>query len=556
MAPAMPAPPPACTFDGTAAEVHVRGDGPAVLTRREAFSAPYAASVDLSDAQVGFHKTGAFSLEHPRALTPVNDNLDGAPYDVTYTSGPSLTVRIDAGGKPGSFSGPGCDPDCAILWGAGPKVITLDPARPAPIVIAEELPFGDRDPDAPSQPHLIDLSLAQATGTLRCDGHERPVVARDLTWKTGARHTGPIELRPAGLHLIVTSDGPPDGLPLLDAGPLLAARLGAGTLLLVLAAAVLRYRHRPPAVHPPPPAAIAPMPTPPPLSPAPALPFTFPPPVLDAYRDKKLAILFGSGLSMARDVAGGFPRWNDLPERLLEHAARQGVWTPAQIDAKRAFFSSGHVSLEVLLSELDSLKTALRGARKYQTALNQIFRPTTAAPGDVHRALVDLGVGVLLTTNYDPLLELVEGPPCRGAYTWKDADKALSDIQDGRKVLLKIHGTADNEDTVVMTRGEYDKAAAHLPYQRAMSFLLQSYTFLLVGYGINDPLDLDLVFGLNTAAFGSAARTHYALMKDASPTDRDRWQRDLNVQVVPYQEYADLPGILRALRAAAVSAKP
>jgi hypothetical protein len=39
-------------------------------------------------------------------------------------------------------------------------------------------------------------------------------------------------------------------------------------------------------------------------------------------------------------------------------------------------------------------------------------------------------------------------------------------------------------------------------------------------------------------------------VKDAAQNDRDRWQRELNVQVVPYQDYADLPGILRALRAA------
>ncbi len=101
-----------------------------------------------------------------------------------------------------------------------------------------------------------------------------------------------------------------------------------------------------------------------------------------------------------------------------------------------------------------------------------------------------------------------------------------------------------------MTRAEYEKAANSLPYQRTMSFLLLSYTFLLVGYGINDPLDLDLVFGLNTAAFGAAARTHYALVKDPSPTDRDRWQRGLNVQVVPYDDHAALPAILRSLRPA------
>lgn len=275
--------------------------------------------------------------------------------------------------------------------------------------------------------------------------------------------------------------------------------------------------------------------------------FAFPPPLVEAYRQGTLAMLFGSGLSMASDVAGAFPRWSELPDRFLDQAARHGVWTPEQIDAKRAFFAGGYLPLESMLAELDSLKTALRSARKYRAALTAIFRPPGAAPGDVHHALVELGITVLLTTNFDELLEHVEGGPARTVYTWQKAPQAIEDIQQRRKVLFKIHGTAEDDDSVVMSRAEYDKAAAHAQYQRAMSLLLQNHVFLLVGYGINDPLDLDLLFGLNARAFETAARTHYALMKEPRPADRDRWQREMNIQVVPYDDHDELPAILRAL---------
>jgi hypothetical protein len=237
-----------------------------------------------------------------------------------------------------------------------------------------------------------------------------------------------------------------------------------------------------------------------------------------------------------------------LPERLLEQAREHGALTDAQINAKRAFFGGEHLSLEGMLSELDAIKTALRGVRKYQSALSAIFRPANAAPGDAHRALVELDVSLLLTTNYDLLLEAVEGPPRRTPYTWRDADKALLDSGE-RRVLFKIHGSAEREDTVIMTRAEYSAAHADQGYVHTFSHLLQNHTFLLVGYGINDPLDIDLLFELNASVFGNAARTHYALMKGASPTDRDRWQRDMNLQVLPYADHGELPGILRALRA-------
>jgi hypothetical protein len=52
----------------------------------------------------------------------------------------------------------------------------------------------------------------------------------------------------------------------------------------------------------------------------------------------------------------------------------------------------------------------------------------------------------------------------------------------------------------------------------------------------------------NVKAFGTANRRHYALtQKKVSPNDRARWARDLNIQVIPYDDHGDLPSILRAL---------
>ncbi|MFT3767111.1 MAG: SIR2 family protein [Minicystis sp.] len=164
----------------------------------------------------------------------------------------------------------------------------------------------------------------------------------------------------------------------------------------------------------------------------------------------------------------------------------------------------------------------------------------------MHRALAALGIDAILTTNYDRLFEAAD--PTRIAYTWQKAGPALADLQEGRAVLFKIHGSAEDDASVVMTRAEYDQAASNEAYRETMKFLLMGYTFLLVGYGINDPLDLDVVFGLNKKAFGSASRRHYALMpKSVSPNDRARWDREMNIQVIPYDDYGDLPAILRAL---------
>ena len=207
--------------------------------------------------------------------------------------------------------------------------------------------------------------------------------------------------------------------------------------------------------------------------------------------------------------------------------------------------------LEVMLAELGSLRTAL--GRGYQDALNDIFRPENATPGLVHQRIAELGVSAILTTNYDPLIEELQETPRRHPYTWRESDLALNDLKKGRRVLFKIHGTAERHDTVVLTESEYDRVRSDKSYQGVLRHLLQEYTVLFLGYGMNDPLDLDLVLRWNAEVFKPAARRHYALLKDASGTDSDRYLREYNVQVMDYSKHEDLPAILEALRHAGLS---
>ncbi|NOJ93314.1 SIR2 family protein [Corallococcus coralloides] len=276
----------------------------------------------------------------------------------------------------------------------------------------------------------------------------------------------------------------------------------------------------------------------PPMSPL------LPKPVHDAYRTNTLAICAGSGLSLGRDVQGDFPTWQELPKRLLDACERLDVLDAERIQNKRNFFKNC-MRLENMLAELGSLRTALD--RDYQRALNEIFRPVKSAPGSVHRALCRLGVRALLTTNYDSLIEEVGETPRRQVYTWNHADLALGDLRSSRKILFKIHGTAERHDTVIMTEREYHEVRANQSYRAVLSYLLQGHTFLFLGYGMNDPLDLDLVLKWNAEAFKSSAQRHYALMKDPSDSDRERYEREYYVRVIPYSDHSQLPDILEEL---------
>ncbi|CAN91437.1 MULTISPECIES: SIR2 family NAD-dependent protein deacylase [Sorangium] len=266
--------------------------------------------------------------------------------------------------------------------------------------------------------------------------------------------------------------------------------------------------------------------------------------LIDAFQKHKLALFIGSGLSLGADVAGNFPTWRQLSERLLDVCETRGLKEPDWIQSKRNIFQ-GRMSLEETLHELGTLRTAL--ARYYRAALRDIFRPRNASPGAAHRAVKALAVPAVLTTNYDQLLEIADPLPGRQPYTWQHADEALDDLRNGYKVLLKVHGSAEYHESIVMSAVEYIAARSHPPYHAVLSYLLQDNTFLFAGYGMNDPHDLDLVLKANADAFRASAQEHFALLLNPSPADVDRYFNNYHVKVIPYSQHQDVKDFLEAL---------
>jgi tetratricopeptide (TPR) repeat protein len=382
-----------------------------------------------------------------------------------------------------------------------------------------------------------------------------------LSTRCGFRlHRADTHLALARLHL---AEGHPDlAAPHLGSARALIAETGYHRRDAQLAELESRRRERAedevgtaraPAASPAPLAAASGPPSPPPaLLPSIAMANLpdLPPPLLAAHAAGILGVLVGSGFSRAGGVVGGFPKWTDLPGRFLDQIAALGQRDKAWVD-KRRMLLEPNLSLVDMLAMLDGFQAALD--RSYQQALTSVFRPDPITPGDVHKALVELDVALLATTNYDELIEEAGGPR-RAVYTWRESDKALADIAQKRRVLFKIHGTASRADTMVMTRREYDAAGHDAAYQRIQGDLFQNHTFLFVGYGMNDPYDLDLTLDLNARSFGVAVRRHYLLMhKDEAAPHAERWDREKNLQVITFEDYADLPAILRALGGARTS---
>lgn len=288
--------------------------------------------------------------------------------------------------------------------------------------------------------------------------------------------------------------------------------------------------------------------------------FTPAPPALPAlpkilkkfYHDGKLAVLVGAGLSLGRDVTGNFPGWTQLLHRLLDACDRYSRGSDDERARLRKLFTEEalkRTSLETMLDYLGVLRGLLD--HDYQSALLDIFRPTGAQPGAAHRALAELQLPLVLTTNYDGLLEFALD---RGtvAFTWKQAQQAQSHMDRGAPTLFKIHGTAEDAESVILSTRDYDRIRSAASYQTICGYLFKQKSVLFVGFGMNDPQDLDILLRRNQEAFGSAAQRHFALLREEDPLRldiADRLRREYNVEVIWYQDHAQLPELLRAIGA-------
>ncbi|MGX1778543.1 SIR2 family NAD-dependent protein deacylase [Nocardia brasiliensis] len=167
-----------------------------------------------------------------------------------------------------------------------------------------------------------------------------------------------------------------------------------------------------------------------------------------------------------------------------------------------------------------------------------------------HEALVGLGLPLLFTTNYDELIETAyfkAGQQLRTSIS-EDQFKARR-AENPQHHLVKLHGSIDQPDTVVLTRTDYARTRADR--KEMLDFLRGEMTdtaFLFVGFSLSDPNfnllhdDIRLVYGMNLPA-------SYTVQGRRNPV-KDRYLRSLDVNTIWLDSWNDLPDFLARINPA------
>jgi hypothetical protein len=239
----------------------------------------------------------------------------------------------------------------------------------------------------------------------------------------------------------------------------------------------------------------------------------------------------GAGVSKA---AAGLPNWPEvarLAVRFLRTNARTMRSRKARIDEFENLVNSGD-----LLATFDRMQVLMKSTHRsylnseyYRAFLDETFGDPVITNRDLLDALSDLGAPVVVTTNYDTLIETAVMPPSVDSVTWLDAPKALGIVRGESSGVIHLHGRYDEPESVVLSQIDYqriidrrDEFLTHLS-----SALFYGGTLLLIGTsldGAQDPHLRALLDAFQEAAGRGRLRTPHVLLTRGKVSGVERAQ--------------------------------
>jgi hypothetical protein len=248
----------------------------------------------------------------------------------------------------------------------------------------------------------------------------------------------------------------------------------------------------------------------------------------DRYADLKdnlhksnVVAFVGAGLS----IGAGLPGWYSLISELAQRIGYQlppAQWATGEalIDAAQAYINEqGLHSLVMFLKD----------------QLDTIDKSPTAA----HQALAHLPISLVLTANYDDLLERAYRNAGKRVHTVvRDSDIPFMRREPDAVNIVKLYGDLDQPDTIVLARQQYEAFFLERPQMvKLLETELGRSTVLYLGWSHSDP-HFNLVFGELLNRFGHFMRAGYAVMFDLPEAQRKELERK-HIRLVQLPAHGD-----------------
>ncbi len=253
--------------------------------------------------------------------------------------------------------------------------------------------------------------------------------------------------------------------------------------------------------------------------------------LIERIADGSVTVFIGAGLSQG----AGLPGWPRLLEQMMAWGKENHV-VFSEADEKELKTS---IRKGELLWVADELRERL-GKTAFHQFMLEIFQQSKPQPTDAHRLLPAIPFSSVLTTNYDRLLEKVYEDSYKDAsfhsFTHRDYPELAMAIRRGEFYLLKLHGTIDRIETIVLGSSDYREVMyENKAYRQFLKTLFSTKTILFLGFGLTDP-DFNFLLEELKTTFNDYIGPHYALMNsiEATPLKRQRFEKDYHIKILPY----------------------
>jgi hypothetical protein len=234
--------------------------------------------------------------------------------------------------------------------------------------------------------------------------------------------------------------------------------------------------------------------------------------LLDDIVNNKCIPIIGAGFSRNAELPRGFkmPLWNDLADEF----ARKMKGYP-------------------YVNALDSISAYSQdnGRSKTIEELRRLLHVGIAKPGKAHLTFANLPFDIIVTTNFDSLLEdafNIQGKPIFPVLEEDSLSITNFGNPYGRNrvtVLLKIHGDLNHPNQLIMTEEDYDTFMIEKPLICTyLASLLIVRTPLFIGYSLEDP-DFRGIWQVIGNRLKKLRRQAYAISLRKNKTEEDRFDR-------------------------------
>lgn len=205
--------------------------------------------------------------------------------------------------------------------------------------------------------------------------------------------------------------------------------------------------------------------------------------LVGAIKRSRIAPFIGAGMSAESD----FPVWGAALEQLVQ-----------KIDGL------DKTAVQERLAAFDYLKAAQllwdKDAEQVKNYIRTKFAegPNRAVKGAI-KLLPRFSQACIITTNFDPVIELVVGKGSLDGYMHglQQGNKFVPRLIKGDRCILKLHGDADDHETYIFTENQYKNGyGAPLSFKkqlpRALRQIFVSHSLLFLGCSMEKDRTLEL----------------------------------------------------------------